>query len=84
MDWVDWTILVVKVVAVFFGLLVTFMPFGIIMTGLGVISLAGVVVNNAIVLISYIASLRARGMSVREAITTGGQARLRPLDRRRS
>ena len=38
---------------VFFGLLVTFKPFGIIMTGVGVISLAGVVVNNAIVLVDY-------------------------------
>jgi len=39
---------------VFFGLLVTFKPFGIIMTGIGIISLAGVVVNNAIVLLDYI------------------------------
>ena len=41
---------------VFFGLLITFYPFGIIMTGIGIISLAGVVVNNAIVLIDYIPS----------------------------
>ena len=45
---------------VFVGLLVTFKPFGIIMTGIGIISLAGVVVNNTIVLIDYIQKLRAR------------------------
>ncbi len=64
---------------VFFGLLVTFMPFGIIMTGIGIISLTGVVVNNAIVLIDYIQKLRERGMSKMEAIIQGGKIRLRPV-----
>jgi CzcA family heavy metal efflux pump len=64
---------------VFFGLLVTFRPFGIIMTGIGIISLAGVVVNNAIVLIDYIKQLRARGMNKLEAIILGGKTRLRPV-----
>jgi CzcA family heavy metal efflux pump len=64
---------------VFFGLLVTFKPFGIIMTGIGVISLAGVVVNNAIVLIDYIQKLRERGLSKRDAIIEGGKTRLRPV-----
>ncbi len=64
---------------VFFGLLVTFMPFGIIMTGIGIISLAGVVVNNAIVLIDYIQKLRDRGMDKLEAIVQGGKTRLRPV-----
>ncbi len=64
---------------VFFGLLVTFMPFGIIMTGLGVISLAGVVVNNAIVLIEYIQQLRERGVPKLEAVVVGARTRLRPV-----
>jgi multidrug efflux pump subunit AcrB len=64
---------------VFFGLLVTFMPFGIIMTGLGVISLAGVVVNNAIVLIEYIQQLRERGFSKLQAVIVGAKTRLRPV-----
>jgi hydrophobic/amphiphilic exporter-1 (mainly G- bacteria), HAE1 family len=41
--------------------------------------LMGIVVNNAIVLISYINILRARGMSIAEAITVGGKDRLRPV-----
>jgi multidrug efflux pump len=64
---------------VFFGLLITFKPFGIIMTGIGIISLAGVVVNNAIVLIDYIQQLRQKGMDKLEAIINGGKVRLRPV-----
>lgn len=64
---------------VFFGLFVTQMPFGILMTGIGVISLAGIVVNNAIVLIDYIQKLRDRGLKKMEAIIQGGKTRLRPI-----
>ncbi len=63
----------------FLGLAVFRQPFGIIMTGVGVISLAGVVVNNAIVLIDYINKLRARGMEVRKAVIAAGATRLRPV-----
>jgi HAE1 family hydrophobic/amphiphilic exporter-1 len=48
-------------------------------TFLGIIMLMGIVVNNAIVLISYIIMLRARGFSMREAVTTAGSNRLRPI-----
>ena len=63
----------------FLGLAVFRQPFGIIMTGVGVISLAGVVVNNAIVLIDYINKLKDRGMEVREAVVAAGATRLRPV-----
>ena len=55
------------------------LPFGIIMTGVGVISLVGVVVNNAIVLIDYTNRLRDRGLRPREAIVAAGCTRLRPV-----
>ncbi|MBI2571773.1 MAG: efflux RND transporter permease subunit [Candidatus Schekmanbacteria bacterium] len=64
---------------VFVGLLVHGMPFGIIMTGVGVISLAGVVVNNAIVLLSYTVQLRRRGLSLDDALVAAGATRLRPV-----
>ena len=64
---------------VFFGLLISFKPFGIIMTGIGVISLAGVVVNNAIVLIDYLQLLRREGMDKVDAIILAGKTRLRPV-----
>jgi multidrug efflux pump len=63
----------------FLGLMIFRQPFGIIMTGVGVISLAGVVVNNAIVLIDYTNRLRKRGLALREAVIAAGATRLRPV-----
>jgi len=54
--------------------------FGIMMTGMGVISLAGVVVNNAIVLIDYINQLRdTEGLGLDEALLRAGVVRFRPV-----
>jgi HAE1 family hydrophobic/amphiphilic exporter-1 len=50
-----------------------------VITFLGMIMLMGIVVNNAIVLISYIIILRARGLPMYEAITNAGKDRLRPV-----
>ncbi|CAK8716436.1 MAG: efflux RND transporter permease subunit [Candidatus Electrothrix sp. AU1_5] len=63
----------------FFGLMLYKQPFGIIMTGIGVISLAGVVVNNAIVLIDYTNKLRENGFALLEAVVSAGATRLRPV-----
>ncbi len=63
----------------FLGLTLFNSPFGIIMTGVGVISLAGVVVNNAIVLIDYTNKLRERGFALRDAVISAGATRLRPV-----
>jgi multidrug efflux pump subunit AcrB len=63
----------------FLGLAVFELPFGIIMTSVGVISLAGVVVNNAIVLVDYINKLRQRGMAAKAAVIAAGATRLRPV-----
>ncbi|MBS3762954.1 MAG: efflux RND transporter permease subunit, partial [Planctomycetes bacterium] len=46
---------------------------------LGMLLLIGVVVNNAIVLVDYINILRARGLSMTEAIRRSGERRLRPV-----
>lgn len=50
-----------------------------VITFLGIVMLLGVVVKNAIVLISYINILRARGLTMHEAVTEGGRHRLRPV-----
>jgi CzcA family heavy metal efflux pump len=68
-----------SLIGVFWSLIISGMPFGIIMTGIGVISLAGVVVNNAIVMIDYINKLRERGLDRRDAVITGGLVRFRPV-----
>jgi HAE1 family hydrophobic/amphiphilic exporter-1 len=46
---------------------------------LGMIMLAGIVVNNAIVLVDYVNTLRSRGLPRDEAIVTAGTVRLRPI-----
>ena len=70
---------VFSLIGVIWGLLAFNMRFGVIMTGLGVISLAGVVVNNAIVLLDCTLQRRREGMSATEAIVTAGRLRLRPV-----
>lgn len=70
---------ILSLIGVFAGLMFTQTPFGIIMTGVGVISLAGIVVNNAIVLLDYIIQLQARGIEKSEAIIRAGMTRFRPV-----
>ena len=70
---------VLSLIGVLWGLIVTGTPFGIIMTGIGVISLAGIVVNNAIVLCDFILQERKKGRGRREAIIEAGTVRLRPV-----
>jgi len=70
---------VLSLIGVFIGLLIFQVPFGIIMTGIGVISLAGVVVNNAIVLLDAIRNFEEKGMAVREAVVNASMIRFRPV-----
>ncbi len=70
---------VMSTVGVLLGLLITGQTFGIVMTGIGIISLAGIVVNNNIVLIDTYARLKAAGVATREAILRTGAQRLRPV-----
>lgn len=79
-------------IGVFLGLATFRMPIVILMTGIGIISLAGIVVNNAIVLMDYIGLLRERRRSelglgdrrlpfpeIVSSIIEGGKTRLRPV-----
>jgi len=66
------------VIGVFFGMVITDTPFDV-MVMVGIIMLAGIVVNNAIVLIDYINILRARGEGLKESIVDAGRTRLRPI-----
>jgi multidrug efflux pump len=73
------TCVIMSLIGVFFGLMATRTSFGVVMTGMGVISLAGIVVNNAIVLIDYINQLRREGYDCEAAIIQAGTTRLRPV-----
>ncbi len=73
------TAVVMSTIGVFIGLLVTGQPFGIVMGGIGVIALAGIVVNNNIVLIDTYDRLEKTAASAGEAILRTGCQRLRPV-----
>ncbi len=66
-------------VGVLLGLMLTGSPFGIVMNGIGVIALAGIVVNNNIVLIDTYARLRETISDPIEAVLRTGVQRLRPV-----
>ena len=70
---------IMSMAGVFYGLVTFQMAFGL-MAFLGIISLAGIVVNNAIVLIDYVDILRERdGYTMREALIQAGKVRFRPV-----
>ncbi len=71
--------IVFSIAGVLFGLLVTGRPFGVVMGGIGVIALAGIVVNNNIVLIDTYNDLKKAGLSPLEAALRTGAQRLRPV-----
>lgn len=71
--------IVFSTAGVLLGLLITGRPFGIVMVGLGLIALAGIVVNNNIILIDTYNVLRQRLTSPIEAAVRTGQLRLRPV-----
>lgn len=70
---------VMSTLGVFVGLLVTGQPFGIVMGGIGVIALAGIVVNNNIVLIDTFDRIKQTTADTRQAIMLTGAQRLRPV-----
>ncbi|MBN2592594.1 MAG: efflux RND transporter permease subunit [Sedimentisphaerales bacterium] len=73
------TTVILSLIGALMGLLICDLPFGIIMTGIGVISLAGVVVNNAIVLLAYTRQLQQKGLDLVSATAEAGVTRLRPV-----
>ena len=73
------TAVIMSTIGVFIGLLVTDQPFGIVMGGVGVIALAGIVVNNNIVLIDTFDRLVKTVPSPLEAVLLTGAQRLRPV-----
>ena len=70
---------ILAIVGVLIGLMVTGQKFSIIMTGTGVVALAGIVVNNAIVLIDTFNRLREEGVETREAVLKTSAQRFRPI-----
>jgi multidrug efflux pump len=70
---------IMSTIGVMLGLLITGKPFGIVMTGVGVIALAGIVVNNNIVLIDTFDHMKSRSADALDAVLRTGAQRLRPV-----
>ncbi len=64
---------------VLLGLMITSQPFGLMSCGIGAIALAGIVVNNNIVLIDTYNKIRATGMNSKEVIIRTCAQRMRPV-----
>ncbi|MCD8498127.1 MAG: efflux RND transporter permease subunit [Alphaproteobacteria bacterium] len=74
--------ILMSTIGVMLGLIITQQPFGIIMSGIGVIALAGIIVNNNIVLIDtfdYLKRKHGGELSGKEIIMRTGVQRLRPV-----
>lgn len=71
--------IVLSTAGVLIGLLLNGQSFGIVMVGMGLIALAGIVVNNNIILIDTYNQLRRQGLAPREAALETGSLRLRPV-----
>lgn len=71
--------IVLSLIGVFLGFMLTGKSFSVIMSGVGIIALAGIVVKNGILLIEFIEELRGRGIPLRTAIIDAGSIRLTPV-----
>jgi multidrug efflux pump subunit AcrB len=71
---------ILSLIGVMFGLLVTRTPASVVMTGVGVVALAGIVVRNGIVLLDFVKHKLDQGnISVEDALLEAGRIRLRPV-----
>jgi multidrug efflux pump len=68
-----------SVIGVLLGFGITKMEVSVLMTGLGIVGLAGIVVKNGILVIEFSDELRARGMKTREAVIQAGKTRIIPV-----
>ena len=73
------TEIVFSVIGVLLGFSITGMEVSGLMTGLGIVGLAGIVVKNGILVIEFADELRSRGMKTREAIIQAGKTRIIPV-----
>lgn len=68
-----------SIIGVLLGLTIFRVPFSIIMSGMGIVALAGIVVRNGILLVEFTDVLKERGYRTREAIVQAGKTRITPV-----
>ncbi|OQP58481.1 efflux RND transporter permease subunit [Niastella populi] len=73
------TEIIFSVIGVLLGFAFTGMEVSVVMTGIGIVGLAGIVVKNGILVIEFADELRARGMKTKEALIQAGKTRIIPV-----
>ncbi|MEP7277721.1 MAG: efflux RND transporter permease subunit [Bacteroidota bacterium] len=73
------TEIVFSIIGVFLGFAITGIEVSVLMTGLGIVGLAGIVVKNGILVIEFADELRSRGMKTKEAVIQAGKTRIIPV-----
>jgi len=73
------TEIIFSVIGVFLGFAITGIEVSVLMTGLGIVGLAGIVVKNGILVIEFTDELRGRGMKTKEAVIQAGKTRIIPV-----
>lgn len=68
-----------SIIGVLLGFSITGMKMSTVMTGIGIVGLAGIVVKNGILVIEFTDELRSRGMKTREAVIKAGKTRIIPV-----
>ncbi|MEI9809322.1 MAG: efflux RND transporter permease subunit [Bacteroidota bacterium] len=71
--------MVFSVIGVLLGFAITGMQVSVVMTGVGILGLAGIVIKNGILVIEFADELRARGVRTREAVIQAGKTRIIPV-----
>jgi multidrug efflux pump len=73
------TEIIFSVIGVLLGFAITRMEISVVMTGLGIVGLAGIVVKNGILVIEFADELHSRGIRIREAVIQAGKTRIIPV-----
>jgi multidrug efflux pump len=73
------TEIIFSIIGVLLGFGITRMEISVVMTGLGIVGLAGIVVKNGILVIEFSDELRSRGLRTREAVIQAGKTRIIPV-----
>jgi multidrug efflux pump len=68
-----------SIIGVLLGFAIFNMDFSVVMTGIGVVALAGIVVRNGILLVEFTDLLRSKGVPLRDAIIEAGKTRMTPV-----
>lgn len=71
--------ILLSVIGVLMGTAIFKMDMSIVMTGIGIVALAGIVVRNGILLVEFADELRGRGMGLYEAVVEAGKTRMTPV-----